>query len=424
MACAKYNRMVNILNVCDVHTSRRVFCATALLSATFPAFALEPSSDVVFTSDFDELWRTLDKRYCFFAEKQTNWSQVRDHYRPQAVAAKSFAAFEDIIRRTLGELYDAHTHLSNPPEGAPRWPPFDILVERAGQDIRVVTVQAGSAAADSGLSIGDRIIAIDGSVIAKSAALHMPSCLSHPDPVAEAYALNVAVAGHRGQARLIQAARGSGPVENFSLPLKRRSDSPDITSNLLKDGSGYIRIASFANDAVVAAFDKALMALKDTPGLIIDVRSNGGGDTAVARPIMGRFISTPKPYAKMRRRSGGNLSPAWVEYVKPRGPFTYTKPVVVLADHWSGSMAEGFPMGMRGIGRAQIVGTPMMGLGAAVFSIKLKKTALQAQYSAEPVYDVDDKPRWLMQPDVFVPSGKDVLEAGVSELTRLIRTAP
>ncbi|RYG07387.1 MAG: peptidase S41, partial [Caulobacteraceae bacterium] len=98
-------------------------------------------------------------------------------------------------------------------------------------------------------------------------------------------------------------------------------------------------------------------------------------------------------------------------------PFTYTPPVVVLTNHWSGSMAEGFPMGMKGLGRATVVGTPMMGLGAAVFTFRLDRKGIQGQYSAEPVYDVKDQPRWLMQPDVAVPDGEDVLAAGRRVLT-------
>ena len=52
-------------------------------------------------------------------------------------------------------------------------------------------------------------------------------------------------------------------------------------------------------------------------------------------------------------------------------------------------MAEGFPMGMKGIGRAVTVGTETMGLGAAVFPLRLDRTGITINYSAEPVYDVE-----------------------------------
>ena len=75
-----------------------------------------------------------------------------------------------------------------------------------------------------------------------------------------------------------------------------------VASRLLPGGYGCIVIRSFADQAVIDAFDAALLRLRETPGLIIDVRQNGGGDTAVARPIMGRFIAEQKPYARMRRQ--------------------------------------------------------------------------------------------------------------------------
>ncbi|MFZ1477533.1 MAG: peptidase S41, partial [Sphingorhabdus sp.] len=74
------------------------------------------------------------------------------------------------------------------------------------------------------------------------------------------------------------------------------------------------------------------------------------------------------------------------------------------------------PMGMRGIGRATIVGTRMMGLGAAVFTKTLKQTGVSFQFSVEPVYDVQDRPRWQMEPDVSVGAGDDSLTAAISVL--------
>jgi len=102
----------------------------------------------------------------------------------------------------------------------------------------------------------------------------------------------------------------------------------------------------------------------------------------------------------------------------PRGPFTYTRPVVVLCDRWSGSMAEGFPMGMRAVCGARIVGQPMMGLGAAVFRLRLDRTGIEAQYSAEPVYDIVDRPRSNLRPDLLVPDSGDTLAAGLRLLDK------
>lgn len=400
--------------------TRRAICGSALAAIALPARAREPAHDITLAQDFDELWTTLRDHYCFFADKRTDWDHVRRLYRPQAIAAQSYEDFQEIARRVLCELYDAHTHLSDPPTGAPRWPLYDLYVERdPGGDVRIAAVQEASSAADAGLGVGDVVLAVDDVAIEQVVADRMPRCLSRPDPDADRYAINVAVAGHAGQPRRMQVRGADGPVRDVDLPLKRRSGA-DIESRALDGGLGYIRIGSFANTDAVDAFDAALASLRETRGLMIDVRGNGGGDTAVARPIMGRFITEAAPYARMRRRSGRGLSQAWTESVDPRGPFTYAAPVVVLTDHWSGSMAEGFPMGMRAIAGARIVGTRMMGLGAAVFSIRLDRTGIGAQYSAEPVYDVSDQPRRLLQPDVETAPGADTFAAGVAELSRII----
>lgn len=399
---------------------RRTVCGTGLAFVATAGWAIEPPHDVTFVEDFDELWRTLGERYCFLRDKRTDWNRVRSLYRPMALAADNEAAFTDVIRRVLAELYDAHTHLSDPPDGAPRWPLFDIFAEKVGSDLRVAAIEDGSAAADVGLAIGDRIVSIDGRPIETVMRDLMPKCLTRPDPAADAYTANVAVAGYRGKPRLLSVRSKQAALRSIHLPVKKWPEQPDLESRRLAGGIGYIIIRSFGDSATVDAFDKALESLRDAPGLIIDVRENGGGDTAVARPIMGRFITERMPYAFMRRREGAGLSAPWTEYVDPKGPFTYGKPIVVLTSHWSGSMAEGFPMGMRDIGRATIVGTKMMGLGAAVFPIRLDRTGIQAQYSGEPVYDTEGRPRWQFLPDVEVADGEDILAAGVVQLQKQI----
>ena len=396
---------------------RRLLLRTGLAAVAGSAISgagwtAEPDRDVTYVGDFDELWETLRDRYCFFSEKRTDWNRVRAVYRPLARSADSDDAFAEVLRRTLAELYDPHTSLANPPAGSQRLPISDLITEwRNGQAV-VTALDSNGVAAEGGLALGDVILSTDGRPIAPLVQDLLPKCLIRPDPAAQAYALNSAVAGLRGQPRRYLLATGAAEPREVVLPIRQSPPQPNVEWRRLDDGAGYVAIRSFADDAVTESFDQALMELRDAPGLIIDVRNNGGGDTAVARPIMGRFITETKPYARMRRREGEGLGEFWTETVEPRGPFTYTRPVVVLTNHWSGSMAEGFPMGMRGLGRATVVGTPMMGLGAAVFTFRLDRKGIQGQYSAEPVYDVKDQPRWLMQPDVSVPDGEDILAAG------------
>jgi carboxyl-terminal processing protease len=402
--------------------TRRTALASGLAAVAAPSIAIAPPNDITLQQDFDELWETIRDRYAYFGEKATDWDRVRTIYQPRlANVGDDEDKWNRLLLAITDELYDAHTHFAQGVPGLPRWPLSDILVEDSSTGARVRARRDGSAAADAGIQVGDVVLAIDGLPIEQAAALRMPRALAKHDPEARWYAFNAAVGGNRERERKLRIRTKGGQARDVVLPHKPAPNRQAVTHRLLDDGFGYIAITTFGDYDAPKAFDAALAELKDTPGLMIDVRENGGGDTAVARPIMGRFIKERRPYALMRRRSGTGigLTDPWTEYVDPQGPFTYEKPVVVLQNHWSASMAEGFPMGMKGIGRARTVGTETMRLGAAVFPLRLDRTGVTINYSAEPVYDVNGTPRWKLKPDVEVAPGGDILAAGLAELRRL-----
>ena len=218
------------------------------------------------------------------------------------------------------------------------------------------------------------------------------------------WALNSALAGRNGVDRHLKVQDATGKILEFEPPSPATLERPESTFSFrrLKGNVGYVRIPGFGEESTVKAFDQALEALKDTAGLILDVRDNGGGDTAVTRPMMGRFIREKTQFAWMNRRKGAGMSNRWAEVVKPRGPWTYERPVAVLVDAWSQSVAEGFAMGMDAMKRATVVGTPMARLGAGTFSTSLKHSRLPVQVSAEPVSQLDGRPRNAFQPKVLV----------------------
>lgn len=402
--------------------TRRSALTAGLAALSAPIIAKVPPRDITFEQDFDELWETLRDRYAFFGEKATDWERVRTIYRPiLAKVGDDEDKWMRLIDAVTNELYDAHTHFSSPVPGLPRWPLSDLMVEDSPAGVRVKALRTESAASDAGLRVGDVVLEIDGMSYSQAVNMRMPRALRRADPEARKYAINAAIGGVRDRERDLTIRMADGQTRKLKLPAKQVPNRAAINHRRLEGGIGYIAITTFGDNDAPKAFDAALAELRDAPGLILDVRYNGGGDTQVARPIMGRFIKERRPYALMRRRSGHGigLTEPWTEYVDPQGPFTYEGPVVVLQNHWSGSMAEGFPMGMKGIGRAVTVGTETMGLGAAVFSLRLDRTGVSVNYSAEPVYAVDGTPRWKLRPDVAVADGEDALAVGLVEVKRL-----
>ena len=92
----------------------------------------------------------------------------------------------------------------------------------------------------------------------------------------------------------------------------------------------------------------------------------------------------------------------WIELVAPRGPFTYTAPVVVLVNHWTGSMGEGMAIGFDAMHRALVVGTPKAHLARAVSDDKLPKTRVDVAYATEQIYYINGTPRQDWLPPVLI----------------------
>jgi hypothetical protein len=163
-------------------------------------------------------------------------------------------------------------------------------------------------------------------------------------------------------------------------------DNPYISFGTLKADSniGYIKSKQFEpvadNDTEFTAFktitDKALKALQNTQGIIVDVRTNGGGQGSFAFYLAGRF-ATNAPQTVMRQRyklttgstisalsdwvstefegfsdsrsEGGTIASADTELSEfnSSGDFQYANKVAVLTAQGTGSAAEYFTVAMK-----------------------------------------------------------------------------
>lgn len=125
---------------------------------------------------------------------------------------------------------------------------------------------------------------------------------------------------------------------------------------------GYIKINTFTGNIPTAqyeAIDTILGQLEDFGGIVIDVRSNGGGNSNNADLIISRFNDEPRLMFRRRTRlpSGRNDFTEWIDYhTEVYSGFRFTKPVMVLTNRKSYSSTEWFVSGMRTIPHVTIVG--------------------------------------------------------------------
>ncbi len=130
----------------------------------------------------------------------------------------------------------------------------------------------------------------------------------------------------------------------------------------LPSGAGYIALTSFTEKSPQEVKD-ALLALKQQnpqlPGLVLDLRGNGGGLLESAVKILSFFV--PKGTEVLRTRGKGVLNEKI--YKTSSAPIDTELPLVVLIDGGTASASEITAGALQDLDRAVIVGTRSFGKG-------------------------------------------------------------
>lgn len=120
---------------------------------------------------------------------------------------------------------------------------------------------------------------------------------------------------------------------------------PNVNWGLTDDHIGYITITAWSDEKTPEHFDFALEEMRNTRGLIVDVRMNGGGGEGLAKEVGGRFLKKEVIYAYSQYRSGpdhDDLTDKIPRKVEPRGPWRYDRPVLLLIGQRCLSSNEAF----------------------------------------------------------------------------------
>ena len=141
-----------------------------------------------------------------------------------------------------------------------------------------------------------------------------------------------------------------------------------FTHNFLQNKEiGYIRFASFTGTVNKINLDYILNRYKDTKGLILDLRENGGGAVNDVFSLLSRFVesSTLVNYSRIKIGKGHNeFSPAEPVYVHPYDGIRYNKKVAVLTDRGTYSAGSFTSLATKAIPNMILIGdTTGGGLG-------------------------------------------------------------
>ncbi|VEP13702.1 Peptidase S41 [Hyella patelloides LEGE 07179] len=323
-----------------------------------PVFSQSSSSQV---EVFESAWSKVKDNFFDPDLNGVDWEKMRSQYKPQAAQAKSTKELAEIINQMLGELNTSHTHFYTQdepayyqiagifrrflredlkpflPDGKLEYTGIGIYTEKIDNKTFIKAIINGSPAEKAGLKVGDELLSVE----------------NQPFQAIQSFVGKA----DREVPVLIQHTADASPQEIVVIPkvfnpatmfLDAVKDSVEVIE---QDDTkiGYIHIWSYADLKYQEQLETELVydRLKDTDGLVWDIRDGWGG----ASPTYLNIFTAPVPTITSIFRDG----------VARDRQMQWQKPVVMLVNQGSRSGKEILAYGFRKYGVGQIVGSETAG---------------------------------------------------------------
>ncbi|MEM1336407.1 MAG: S41 family peptidase [Bacteroidota bacterium] len=364
-----------------------------------------PKYELMVKEDLDRLLSALEQDYVYFQDKSIALSCLRENYENQITTLKTKEQALLFFESILHEFYDNHLTLSANTTASYRlYAPLYVSYTKDAYTVTQVWFSHLQSIPFNPLHT--EVLAINGIPFTTAIANFPCYCSDKDNPVVKEWIANKLIAGRYNQSRILTLKNDTGAVEAIDLDAFRYRSSAKLVERQEKSDIGIIIVNNaLGNNETIAAFDKALDDLSTTQGLILDLRNTvDGGNSYVARGIMGRFIRKPLPYQKhafLEHYDGqAPVERSWLEIVSPRDN-TYDEQLVVLVGRWTGSMGEGLAIGFDGMERAIVVGTEMERLAGEISYFQFKHQDFGFRMATAKLFHVNGTPREEFAPSYY-----------------------
>jgi carboxyl-terminal processing protease len=323
---------------------------------------------------FETVWQTVNDTYFDPTFGGMDWQGVHERYQPLIAAAQEDETFYELINKMLFELNVSHVAVVPPDqkeqidtvlsaEGS-----IGIEVRFLGDEAVITSVRPGSPGAQAGLLPGFVVQRIDGQTVQQIAneTLQIPPFNERNRRKRVTGAMLSRLYGPAGEAVTITYVDAEGALHEQRIERAQREGRVALDPALppffvefearpLEGDIGYVRFNAFL-PPVHERFPEALASLRDTRGLIVDLRGNHGGFFEVRKALAEQLNGERVLFWSYKGRD--SIREVYLEPARD----AYTGPLVVLIDVMSLSSAEEFSGAMQAIDRAAIVGERSAGI--------------------------------------------------------------
>lgn len=346
-------------------------------------------SDQGILESYNSLIDVLKAQYSYTELRHLDWENIRQTYLPQVQAADAgndMATYFVVLGDMAMSIQDAHVQVAAKDSALTVAYVSKILEATSGSfgarvaelsDGRLIitTLDPNGPGAQTGWQFGTEIMSVDGVPIGEQIdTLLYAISESTPEGIRLArleQALKFPVGTtitveyrQPGESKLRTATLTA--EEGFDVAPPFDQNREEISFKKLDGGYGYIQWGAF-DDLLykLAVWEKFLSTFHDSPGIVIDLRDNGGGSVALYY-TMASFLFTDEQPAAFHWTDSYTYDEQVKDLVRefsadymlsaPKPELAFSNAVIVLVNENSASSAEFFPQFLQSQDRALIIG--------------------------------------------------------------------
>ena len=349
------------------------------LFPTSPLPAVSSDSPVVSTATregrlavFDDAWARINDRYYDRNFHGLDWDAQRITFRSLAADANSNQELYAVLRRMIASLNDPHTRVFAPEEKYDWWRPRLVTTGLRVAEVEglptVVQLERGSAPQRAGVRVGDVIETVNGTP-ALSLVKERLESLSKPASASTRFRVFAKLLDGPSDTPVEISWRGrDGKQKSARFNRYWQQRELGVRISRAKGDLVVVEIDVFTKPVAAALVRSLRQKLAGARGVVLDLRSNGGGDAEAMTDIASSFLGAGLNLGQFTDRDGTSFTIS----THSRSLFapdliTQTRlPLVVLTSERTSSASEIFVEALKLSRRATAIGTETCGCVLAV----------------------------------------------------------
>jgi C-terminal processing protease CtpA/Prc len=357
--------------------------------------------DTDYAGELDFLWRQVRDTYPYFEDKQIDWNAVGDEMRRRVQTIGTDADFVLVCKEMVQRLEDSHCSVQPIGVSLPRDSRRGCGLALAAfgrNEAIVLRVVAGGKAEQAGCRPGWVLTHIDGTPVTRRVEEErLMSRRGFSTPWAAWYRLiDTVTSGQEGTTaqltfRLPDGAKRTVEVERTGERTREEQwihppgthEGEQVDYAIVGGDTAYVHVRSLMaegrrgsepNAVLRAEFEEAIGALGATRRAVLDLRGNSGGNSGIAKWLLGHFVDVPLGV------------PRWGT-IEPQSPPLWVRTAVLIdsglisTGDQIAAMCQPFPQ------RFPLLGKPTTGSSGEPVKIEAPSGLLSATISSRRVVD-------------------------------------